>query len=151
MTAHRHSAEKTGEEFTPCLIQEHKSIEQKLYGWQCRARTAREYLPETKRGSHTVTPSYATRTYFRPVYADFLPTLLNRYINRIPELFSHFYQPSGADFALSDASRINVNFREGPSECIGKFAGDLIPILFLNHGDRYGLTFYRHLNAIGKG
>lgn len=110
-----------------------------------------EYLPETKRGSRTVTPSYATRTYFRPVYDDFLSTHLNRYINRIPELLSHFYEPSVGNFTLSDASRFNINFCEGASEAVRKLAGNLKPILFLNHGDRYGLTFYRHLDTFRNG
>ena len=32
----------------------------------------------------------------------------------LPGLFSHFHQPSVADFALLDTSRINVNFCKGP-------------------------------------
>ena len=51
-----------------------------------------------------------------PPYDDSVPAGSNRHVSRLPELFSDFYQPSVADFALIDASRIDVNLCEGSSE-----------------------------------
>jgi hypothetical protein len=61
-----------------------------------------------------VTPFHTTRKESRP-YDDLLPAGPNRHVSRLLELFSDFYQPSVADFALIDASRIDVNFCEGSS------------------------------------
>src|SRR2546425_7597949 len=110
-----------------------------------------EGLPETKRGSGCTDPLAYYEKRLPTLYDDSLLAGSNRHVSRLPELFSHFYQPSVADFALVDASRININFCEGSFECVRKFAGYLIPPLFFNHGDRYGLTFYRHLNTFRIG
>jgi hypothetical protein len=62
-----------------------------------------------------VTPFHTTRKESRP-YDDSLPAGPNRHVSRLPKLLSDFYQPAVADFALIDASRIDVNFCESSSD-----------------------------------
>lgn len=62
-----------------------------------------------------LTPSHTTKQYFHHD-DDLFPAESNRHVSRLPELLSDFYQPSVADFALIDASRLDVNLCEGPSE-----------------------------------
>jgi hypothetical protein len=67
-----------------------------------------------KGGQLTLPPSHTTKQYFHHEN-DLLPAESNPHIRQLPELFSDFYQPPVADFALIDASRIDVNFGEGSS------------------------------------
>jgi len=68
---------------------------------------------ELKGGQVELTPSHATRETPDPLDYSILAGS-NRHVSRLPGLFSHFHQPSVADFALIDASSSNVNFCEGP-------------------------------------
>ncbi len=97
-----------------------------------------------------VPPTTASKKRLYP-QDDSLLAGSNRHINPLPELLRDFDQPSVGDFALSDASRFNINFCEGASEAVREFSRHLISVLFFNHRERYGLTFYRHLDAFGKG
>ena len=90
-----------------------------------------------KGGQRYAAPPFRLREKTFASLTDSLLAESNPHVSRLPELLSDFYQPSVADFALIDASRIDVNFCVGPFECVRKLAGYLIPTLFFDHGDRY--------------
>jgi|SRR5688572_430001 len=83
-----------------------------------KATRSLEGLQKTEReGSPRCPPFYAERNDFLLYDNNSLSAESNRQVRTLAsELFSDFHQPSIAHFTLIDASRINIDFCEGPSD-----------------------------------